>query len=405
MFFASTTVLLFLIPSFLSAAEQAERLTLHYTTTHGGLKAVVPPETIDSPRLGIALAGGGARAAASIGVLKALVREGIPVSAVAGTSMGAIVGGLFAAGYHPDEVERIFTDNDWNEIFRDTPARMFLPPEQKKTGGNYLVEFRLSDAKIMPPTGLSAGQKMADKEKVDQIETLRAGIDVSFGYQWFHFGDTYLRYRYTEDRSEPAFGTAASREKMHLGSWAFITSADTRDSNAFPHRGMLLRGSYEEAMESWGSDREFTKTSLFAQGALPLAERHTIVLDLSAGFGSGDIPYLEQFGIGGNDYLLGMPLPGYHRREFVGNNELGFLAAYRWKFQEYQLNVIKALYLGLSAGAANVWEQRDDLSWRDLRGGAGIGLSADTIVGPVKLDVAAGEDKRKIIYFSAGFDF
>jgi NTE family protein len=72
-------------------------LKLTYTIIHGGLKIPVPPATRSMPKLGLALSGGGARAAGSVGVLKVLAKEGIPVSFIAGTSMGAGVGGLFAA--------------------------------------------------------------------------------------------------------------------------------------------------------------------------------------------------------------------------------------------------------------------------------------------------------------------
>jgi outer membrane translocation and assembly module TamA len=68
---------------------------------------------------------------------------------------------------------------------------------------------------------------------------------------------------------------------------------------------------------------------------------------------------------------------------------------------EYKLKAVKAVYLALSGGAANVWNARDDMSLRDLRKGASIGLHADTLIGPVRLDFGAGEDRRYLVYFSA----
>ena len=63
--------------------------------------------------IGLVLGGGGARGAAHIGVLQVLEREHIPICRVSGTSMGAIVGGLYAAGYTPDEMAHIVTTLDW----------------------------------------------------------------------------------------------------------------------------------------------------------------------------------------------------------------------------------------------------------------------------------------------------
>ncbi|MEK6743174.1 MAG: patatin-like phospholipase family protein [Nitrospirota bacterium] len=244
-----------------------------------------------------------------------------------------------------------------------------------------------------------------DQRRTGELDVTRTGVDFAFGYQWFRFGDTYLRYRYESDHAVNIFGASGVESTSHVGSLAFLSTIDTRDRSAFPHTGLLFKGSYETAAHTYGGNRDFRKTALTGEGCLPLAERHTVIINAAAGFGSGDLPYHEQFGIGGADSLLGFPLPGYYRREFVGVNALGASVAYRWMLAEYQLKAVKALYLVLSGGAANVWDNRDDLSPRDLRKGAGIGLHADTLIGPVRLDLGAGEDKRYMVYFSAGFDF
>src|SRR3974390_2631054 len=75
------------------------------------------------PRIGLALSGGGARGAAHIGVLKVLDELRVPISCVAGTSMGSIVGGAFAAGTTPADMERIITTVDWNDVFTDRAPR------------------------------------------------------------------------------------------------------------------------------------------------------------------------------------------------------------------------------------------------------------------------------------------
>jgi NTE family protein len=244
-----------------------------------------------------------------------------------------------------------------------------------------------------------------DQRKTGELEVSRTGVDFAFGYQWFRFGDTYLRYRYESDRSVNIYGAPTVKNPARISSLAFLSTIDTRDRNTFPRNGMLFKGSYETASPSYGGDLDFRKAAIAGEGFLPLAARHTAIVNAAAGFGSGELPYQEQFGIGGADTLLGYPLLGYHRREFVGANLLGASVTYRWKMSEYHLKVVKALYLMLSGGVANVWDNRDDMSPRDLRKGAGIGLHADTVIGPVRLDVGAGEDDRYLVSFSAGFDF
>lgn len=156
----SFVLLAFVLPLPAAGAEGPVQFRPAYQRVHGGLKVAVPPQTANVPRLGLALAGGGAKAAASAGVLKVLQQEGIPVAAIAGTSMGAGVGALFAAGYSPDEIEQIFSGNDWNDIFNDKPARAFLTQEQKDAGSRHLLEFTFQEGRFMPPYGLTAGQKL-----------------------------------------------------------------------------------------------------------------------------------------------------------------------------------------------------------------------------------------------------
>lgn len=87
------------------------------------LLPTVPCEASERPTIGLALSGGGARGAAHVGVLKVIEQMGIPVDYIAGTSMGAVVGGLYAMGMSPDQIEETIAEIDWNAIFQDEPPR------------------------------------------------------------------------------------------------------------------------------------------------------------------------------------------------------------------------------------------------------------------------------------------
>ena len=83
------------------------------------------------PCVGLVLGGGGARGAAHVGVLRVLERERIPVCVITGTSMGAIVGSLYATGYSADQIEQVLQDIDWKSMFDDDPPRVDLPMRRK----------------------------------------------------------------------------------------------------------------------------------------------------------------------------------------------------------------------------------------------------------------------------------
>lgn len=91
---------------------------------------VAREKVTDRPTIGLALGGGGMRGAAHAGVVRVLLREGIPIDYIAGTSMGSVVGGLVAAGVHPDEIEQRFTEGSLMHAFLTVPlsVRMAATP-------------------------------------------------------------------------------------------------------------------------------------------------------------------------------------------------------------------------------------------------------------------------------------
>jgi NTE family protein len=124
--------------------------------------ATTLPAAHAAERVGLVLGGGGARGAAHIGVLKVLERERIPIHAITGTSIGAIVGALYSAGYSPEEIERIIGSIDWADIFHDGSARTELPMRQKETDLGILanLEVGFSEGRLTFPTTLVRGQKL-----------------------------------------------------------------------------------------------------------------------------------------------------------------------------------------------------------------------------------------------------
>jgi NTE family protein len=108
------------------------------------------------------LSGGGARGAAHVGVLRVLEQLHIPIDAIAGTSMGAVVGGLYASGLSPREIESIMTSLNWQDAFRDRPPREDLTFRRKQEDQNFLVKFPLGvrGKHIQLPKGLIQGQKL-----------------------------------------------------------------------------------------------------------------------------------------------------------------------------------------------------------------------------------------------------
>ncbi|MBK9088261.1 MAG: patatin-like phospholipase family protein [Holophagales bacterium] len=114
------------------------------------------------PRIGLVLSGGGARGAAHVGVLKVLEEIHVPVDLIAGASMGSIVGGLYATGMSPQEMEDALATMDWDASFEDKVPRKEMPFRRKFDESSFLTKIRIGiqDGHTALPTGLVEGQKL-----------------------------------------------------------------------------------------------------------------------------------------------------------------------------------------------------------------------------------------------------
>lgn len=122
------------------------------------VQAAAAPTSAPSParpRIGLVLSGGGARGLAHVGVLKVLERERVPVDFIAGTSMGAIIGGLYASGMGAEALERELLAIDWNGLFASRVARPELSQRMKEQDFELASAFEigLRDGELRVPLG------------------------------------------------------------------------------------------------------------------------------------------------------------------------------------------------------------------------------------------------------------
>ncbi len=110
------------------------------------------------PKVGLVLGGGGAKGAAHIGVLKYLEEIGIPIDYVAGTSMGSIIGGLYALGYSADELDKLISELDWSVYMSNTIERDKMSSADKYRRSTYLLTIPFNTSMIL--------SKKAEKEPV-----------------------------------------------------------------------------------------------------------------------------------------------------------------------------------------------------------------------------------------------
>ena len=128
-----------------------------------------PAEAV-RPKVGLVLGGGGALGEAHVGVLRAFEEMQIPIDYIGGTSMGAIISGLYAAGMSPAEIEEFLRSQDWWDVLNDRTPRRELEFRRKKDDQRYFIELGWRHG-LRIGRGAAAGQKFSN---ILQTETLRS---------------------------------------------------------------------------------------------------------------------------------------------------------------------------------------------------------------------------------------
>lgn len=133
-----------------------------------------PFKALKRPRVGLVLSGGGARGVAQIGVLKAFEKHNIPIDFISATSMGAIIGGLYASGYSSTEIESLALKTNWDELlsFSDEAKRTDLAIDQKLAEDWSLLVVRFQGLQPILPHAVSSGQRLTNFLSEETLQAL-----------------------------------------------------------------------------------------------------------------------------------------------------------------------------------------------------------------------------------------
>ncbi len=114
------------------------------------------------PKIGLVLSGGGAKGFAYVGILKAMEEAGIRPDYVVGTSIGSIVGGLYAIGYSPDQLDTIIRAVNWDMVLSNNVPLTYISYEEKEYYNRYLITLPFINGKLSLPSGVIEGQMLSD---------------------------------------------------------------------------------------------------------------------------------------------------------------------------------------------------------------------------------------------------
>ncbi|MEO7522597.1 MAG: patatin-like phospholipase family protein [Ferruginibacter sp.] len=124
---------------------------------------VTAQETPTRPKIGLTLSGGGAKGLAHVGILKAIDSAGLKIDYITGTSMGAIIGALYAVGYSGEQIEKITMKAELDVLLSNQLSLRSLSIEEKEEYGKYAIELPYTNNKLRLPGGLLDGQELSFK--------------------------------------------------------------------------------------------------------------------------------------------------------------------------------------------------------------------------------------------------
>ena len=157
----SVLITIFFFSNAFSQSSYLLELDLQVKKLPYGLSDFIPK---NKPKVALALSGGGARGLSQIGVIKALEEAGIKAEIVVGTSMGSIVGGMYAAGYDIEKIDSIVRETDWEDLLTlsNQSNRRDLFIDQKVTEDRAIFSLRLEGLNPILPTSFNDGQKLSN---------------------------------------------------------------------------------------------------------------------------------------------------------------------------------------------------------------------------------------------------
>ena len=117
-------------------------------------------DNLNRPKIALVLSGGGARGLVHLGVIEVLEKNDIPIDLIVGTSIGSVIGGLYASGYTCDEITQILKSVNWDDIYRDSAQRTTLFPSQIDKRDRYLISVRFNGLSPYIPSSFTPGQKI-----------------------------------------------------------------------------------------------------------------------------------------------------------------------------------------------------------------------------------------------------
>jgi NTE family protein len=235
------------------------------------------------------------------------------------------------------------------------------------------------------------------------------GGSIGIGTQVHNYGSFIIEGRYERNEIDNLLGNTVNPFLTDLAVLKFGFNIDSRDKFPYPKSGMIINTYYETAQTFLQSDITYAKFYFDYKYFLTINSLHTLRLAFQIGFGDETLPLNQQFSLGGQHSFFGYREYGFRGRQiFIASIDYRVIMPFQIFFDTY---------LGFRYDLGSIWQNKEQIKFRDLKHGIGATISWDTPVGPADFSVGKSffiEDtlpKSSLIwgetlaYFTIGFIF
>lgn len=263
-----------------------------------------------------------------------------------------------------------------------------------------------NDVSVYRDDTLRAANRFS-RSKTGEYRQIYYGGSFGVGAQVEKFGNILIEARYQRDEIKNKFDYTGPTYMKDISSLRFSLSIDSQNEYPYPTVGFLVKGFYETAQTALGGDISYTKFYLDYKNIITYRSINTLSIRAVIGTGDRTLPLSQQFSFGGQNSFFGL-----REYEFRGRQILLTSLEYRYKLP---VKLFFDTYLKARYDLGSIWEEREQIRFKDLRHGVGATVSFNTPVGPAdfsvgksfyfinKLSSSAIVWGRTFFYFTIGY--
>jgi NTE family protein len=214
---------------------------------------------------------------------------------------------------------------------------------------------------------------------IGEYRQINYGASIAVGSQVERFGNLIFKGTYKYDQIKNKQNETVAPYKIKIVSLKASSTIDTQDKYPYPEKGFYLSGYYETAQTALGSDLGYLNIGFNYKSYFTLGNVHAFSPRIRMGFADKTLPLSEEYSLGGQDMFYGM-----HKDEYRGRQIFLTSLEYRYKLP---FEIFFDTYFSMRYDLGSIWEQQEEIRFKDLKHGIGASLSFDTPIGPAEFSV------------------